>query len=79
MNKDITIGEKYGKAMKITTHSEADDYFEECVEHTMGFGWTREEAEKIERENIGYYSGFYDTETIDRVKQLFGVTHPIFG
>lgn len=79
MKKDITIGEKYGKAMKITDRDEASAYFEECVQHTMSFGKNREDAEKIEHENIGYYAGYYDQETAKRVNSLYGAVHPIFG
>ena len=79
MKKDITIGEKYGKAMEIRTQSEADAYFEECVQHNMSFGNSRVESEKIERSNIGYYAGYYDSETQARVNRLFGTRHPVFG
>ena len=74
-----TTGEKYGPAMKINDQKEADDYFEKCVEHTMSFGRTREEAEGIERENLAYYAGYYDDETRLRVERLFRCAHPIFG
>ena len=79
MQKDITIGEKYGKTIEIITQEEADAYFEECVQHNMSFGNTREVAENIERQNIGYYSGYYDSETATRVRKLFKTVHPIFG
>lgn len=78
MKKDITIGEKYGKAMNITSKEEADAYFIECVQHTMSFGKSKEEAENIERQNIGYYSGYYGSDTVDRVKKLFNTVHPVF-
>lgn len=79
MEKQITIGEKYGPAMKITDQAEADVYFEKCVEHTMGHGKSREEAERIERSNLGYYAGYYDSETRERVERLFRCSHPVFG
>lgn len=76
----ITIGDKYGPAMKITDQAEADAYFVRCVEHTMQFvGGSREEAERIERVNLGYYAGYYDDETRKRVERLFKCAHPIFG
>jgi hypothetical protein len=43
MNKDITIGEKYGPAMEIKAQAEADAYFEQCVEHCMSAFWDDEE------------------------------------
>ena len=79
MKKEITFGDKYGPAMRITDQAEADRYFEECVEHTMSFGKTRAEAEEIERTNLGYWTGYYDNETRERVERLFKCAHPIFG
>lgn len=77
----MTIGEKYEPAMKITDEAEAKEYFERCVEHTMRFPKIkdREEAEKIERSNLGYYAGYYSPEVGKRVNRLFGAVHPIFG
>lgn len=76
---NMTAGEKYGPAMKMTDHAEADSHFEKCVVHTMSFGHSREEAERIERQNLGYYAGYYDDETRARVERLFHCSHPIFG
>ena len=77
--KEITIGKKYEPAMEITEQSEADEYFEACVQHCMSFGKSREEAEIIERQNLGYFAGYYNAETRGRVEKLFSCTHPIFG
>jgi len=79
MKREITIGEKYGPAMLIEDQTEADAYFEQCVEHTMSFGNPRTEAEKIERANLGYFAGYHDNETRLRVERLFRCEHPIFG
>ena len=79
MKKDITIEQKYGKAVEITNEEEARAYFEECVQHTMSFERSREEAEKIERENIGYYAGYYSYDAIARVGKIYNTSHPIFG
>lgn len=82
MKKNITIGEKYQPAMEILTQEEADTYFEQCVKHTMRHGvekHTRAEAEKIERGNLGYFAGYYGSETRERVERLFKCSHPIFG
>jgi hypothetical protein len=75
----ITIGDKYGPAMTMTDPAEAAAYFEQCVQHTMTFGADRQEAERIERINLGYYAGYYDNETRQRVEKLFACAHPIFG
>lgn len=74
----ISIGEKYGPAMTITDQAEADVYFELLVEHSMRGGKrSREEAEKIERMNLGYYAGYgFDREQVER---LYRCAHPYFG
>ena len=79
MDENITIGEKYGPAMKITDSQKAKDYFELCVKHSMMFGHSREKAEEIEKSNLGYFAGYYDDETRLRVEKLFCCVHPIFG
>jgi len=77
--KEITIGDKYGPAMKIENQAEADEYLEACIVHNMLFGTSREEAKAIELQNLGYYAGYYGPETRQRVHRLFGAVHPIFG
>lgn len=77
--KNVTLGEKYTPAMKISDPKKAQEYFEACVRHTMTFGKTRQDAEQIEKINLGYYAGYYDTETRIRVEKLFACSHPIFG
>lgn len=79
MPDKITIGDKYRPAMEITSQDEADAYFAACVEHTMRFDKTREEAEAIERQNLGYFAGYYDSTVMARVNRLFCTKHPIFG
>lgn len=79
MNRNITIGDKYSPAMTITDQAEADRYFEECVLHSMMFGNSREKAEDIERQNLGYFVGYCSAETRERVERLFRCKHPIFG
>lgn len=39
----------------------------------------REEAERVERFNIGYWTGYYDSATAARVQRLFRCEHPFFG
>lgn len=69
MPKDISIGAKYDPAMTITDQADADAYFERCVQHTMTWwGRSREDAEKIERGNLGYYAGYGSQETRHRVE-----------
>jgi hypothetical protein len=65
--------------MAITDQAEADGYFDRLVQHTMSFGKTREEAERIERSNLGYWAGYYDGATRERVERLFRCEHPFLG
>lgn len=76
----MTIGETYDPAMKITDQTEADAFFEARVQDTMQRGnCSREEAEAIERHNLGYYAGYMSEETRERVARLFKAPHPYFG
>jgi hypothetical protein len=75
----ITYGKKYDRAMDIKTQEEADEYFELCVQHTMSFGKSREEAEQIEKTNFGYWAGYFSADTRQRIERLFRCEHPFFG
>ena len=77
---EISMGDKYGPALKIETQADADEYFAACVEHNMRLsGRSREEAERVERANLGYFAGYYDLEDRLRVERLFACAHPVFG
>lgn len=76
----VAIGDKYDPAMKIAEQAEADAYLRRCVEHTMrvgGIGF--HEATAIEKTNLGYWAGYYDHATRERVERLFDCAHPFFG
>lgn len=76
----ITIGDKYRRALGLMTEDEAREEFERLVQHQMASqGVSREEAERVERHNLGYYAGYYDTDVRERVEKLFKAAHPIFG
>lgn len=85
MELKITIGDKYRPAMEIKDQAEADRYWEQCVEHNMrcqeaeGTEPDRAKAESTERQNLGYFAGYYDNETRERVERLFHCAHPVFG
>lgn len=77
---NATIGELYGPAMEITDQAQADLYFELLVARQMLlYHRCREEAEQIERSNLGYYAGYCGSETRLRVERLFRCEHPVFG
>ena len=78
--ENMTISEAYRPAMEITEQSQADEYLEALIARSMRFfGRTREQATEIEKQNLGYYAGYYDSETRRRVGKLFQCAHPIFG
>lgn len=76
--KESTIKELYDDAMKIIDKKEADEYFESLVQYGMLYDQTREEANNIKKQNLGYYVGYYDEEVQCRVNKLFKTSHPVF-
>lgn len=75
-----TYRELLEPAMHIISEEEADAYFAELVEYeTAMFGKTNEEATKDMKINLGYYAGYYDSETMERVNRLFHTCHPFLG
>lgn len=81
MPDKITIQDKYGPAMEIKDQQLANEYLAVCVEHTMRQrnGLTLKEAMSIEKQNLGYFAGYYADETRERVERLFKTEHPVFG
>jgi len=78
--KNATIGDLYRPAMKITDQEEADEYIESLINWAVTkHRQSREKAEKIQRSNLGYFAGYFDSETMERVNRLFNTVHPIFG
>jgi hypothetical protein len=80
LTKEMTYHETLDPAMQITDQTEADQYFEALVVRLMTFfEKTRKEAESITKTNLGYYAGYYNAETRERVERLFHCEHPYFG
>lgn len=86
--KDLTYGEVLGPAMSVANHKEAAQYFENLIKYMMRFypkdektgkKTTLEEHIRIQKSNLGYYAGYYDAATSERVAKYFGAVHPIFG
>jgi hypothetical protein len=76
---NLTYGDAYYPAMDITDETEAREYFEILVEHTMRSGHSREEAERMERQNLGYFAASCGPEYFRRVCRLFNCDHPIWA
>lgn len=82
-NKDsLTYAESLGPAMRITDPEDAKQYFNDYVAFTAS---NFEDAsgkftpEEVCRINLGYYAGYFDRETKERVEKLFIAPHPVFG
>ncbi len=67
------------RAMEATTQEEADAIFESLVKAGQLSGQTRKRAEKIQRHNLGYFSGYYSSEVQLRVEKLYKTHHPFLG
>lgn len=78
---NISLKETYDFAVKVTDQRLADATFEALVdfrapEHPND---TRETVEKLIRNDLAYYAGYYDQETRKRVEEMYGCEHPYFG
>lgn len=82
-NKSVlTYGECLHPAMKITDEDDAKQYFEAYLafqKENMKDATGQYTAEQICKINLGYFAGYYDNETQQRVNRLFCTTHLIFG
>lgn len=71
--------------MTITDPVEANSFWEEMMQWSLanwnveGVEPTRENAERIMLNNLGYWAGYHNPDTGKRVQKLFGAKHPIFG
>ena len=80
----MTYGECLGPAKEITDEADAKQYLKDYIAHIQRY--LDEEPRKddltaaqIAATNLGYYAGYYDNETRERVERLFHCSHPIFG
>ena len=70
----------YCKAMEVSTRAEADAMFERLVKECMEKRpCDRKTAVSIQRQNLGYFAGYYSREVRARVERLYHCAHPIFG
>lgn len=80
----MTIGDCLHPAMEIQDEQDAMQYLKAYAAHIQAFldkeprtdGKT---AYDVARINLGYFAGYYDQETRERVERLFNCQHPIFG
>jgi hypothetical protein len=74
-----TIGELYAPAMEITDAVEASEYLEALVARRTRLGTPPADAVRLEKQNLGYFAGYYDHPIRERVELLFDCEHPVFG
>lgn len=87
--KEPTYGDLLDPAMKITDPDDAAQYFQSYVEHLVlfveqkhpgeTFDFIYDESVNIAKSNLGYFAGYCDNKTRERVERLFCCEHPIFG
>lgn len=87
----LTFAECLGPAMGITDPEDAKQYLKGYVTYlNNNSAWTMEESnavlmgnftssEEMAKRSLGYYAGYYDNETRERVEKLFDCEHPMFG
>lgn len=82
----LTYGECLRPACeKIKTREDAAQYFKAYVAFIQkaidkeGAAGKDKDAAAIAKSNLGYFAGYYDGETMERVNRLFDTAHPIFG
>jgi len=77
----MTIGECYGRCTEIVDHNQANEYFIALVERNLRIcpEHDLDTAIKVEKDNIGYFAGYCDSETALRMELLFNTIHPILG
>lgn len=79
-NRNLTYGDILGPAMEAQTVEEAADFFRAYVAYILRFhSESQARAEYVVRTNIGYWTGYCDGATAERVLRLYDVSHPIFG
>ena len=67
------------RAMEVTDQVDANAIFLDMVKAGVESGLTQEQSENVQRQNLGYFAGYYSHETRARVERLFKCAHPIFG
>ena len=84
-NKEtLTYGECLGPAMGITEPEDARQYLRDYIDFIQcALDKEPRDDDKTAAEiagiNLGYYAGYYDHETRERVERLFDCSHPVFG
>jgi len=81
---ELTYGETLSPAMTITDPKDAEQYLRDYVAFIQKYldkepNKEDKTAEEIAKSNLGYWAGYYDNATRERVERLFNCAHPVFG
>lgn len=79
-----TMGEVFDKALYLAKVSKdnAIDFFKAYIEYILennDEAYTFNEAEKVAKANLGYFTGYYNQEVCDIIYKTYQCSHPIFG
>jgi hypothetical protein len=67
-------------ALKFGTKEKAREIVDVQVKEMVDvLNYDEAEARRVTLVNIGYYTGYLDHETADRIMDLFETEHPVFG
>ena len=70
----------YDAICSAKTKAEMQKRFSELLDACVKkFGGTRKSHSKMQLSNVGYFAGYYDYKTRNRVSKWIGAEHPIFG
>jgi ferric iron reductase protein FhuF len=76
----MTQAEMIKLALKAGTKERARELVDQQVSEMVDvLQYAEPEARRITLVNIGYYTGYLDHETADKIMDLFETEHPIFG
>jgi hypothetical protein len=76
----MTYREQFDSAMKCGTKEEAQAWLaQEILRYQIDYQKDEATARKIIVSSLGYMAGYYDRATSERIHELFGAEHPVFG
>ena len=75
----LTAGQLFDLAVSMTPEEAPEFAAAYTAEIREKQQCSQEEAERIMSSNLGYFAGYYDAEVGEKIYQLYGAAHPVFG
>jgi hypothetical protein len=72
-----TLGDLFGAVSRLETPEEGQEFMRVYVAHLASHGVEKPESAAFG--NIGYLARYGSDETFERIQQMTGAQHPIFG